>query len=64
MDLIKDLTVSKINEKIAQYRHQKRLQGFLQHKCRNKFGKLQSTVRKMKLGVAPSPADGKHLQVK
>ena len=63
MDIVKDLTVTKINEKIAHYRHQKRLQGFLQHKCRNQFGKLQSTVRKMKLGVAPSPADRKYLQV-
>ena len=63
MDVVKDFTVTKINNKIAHYRQQKRLQGFLQFKCKNKFRKLQSTVRKMKLGVALSPADRKHLQV-
>ena len=63
MEPNKDFTVQQLHEKIAHYRNAKRLQGFLRHKCRNQFAKLQNRVRKLKLGIEPSPEDRIYLTV-
>ena len=51
-----DRNVSKdyVLQRLAHYRKEKRLQGFLLHKSRNRFKKMKTEVRKLELGVLPS----------
>ena len=63
MENSKDFTVSQLQEKHAKYRAEKRLQVFLRTKCRHNFGRMQTAVRKLKLGVQPTPQERSFLQV-
>ena len=53
MKFWEEIPKTKVLEKLSKYRNEKRLQGFLQHKIRNRFKRLKTAVRKLKLGVEP-----------
>ena len=40
-------------KRLAHYKREKRLQGFLLHKARSNFKKMKTNVRKLQMGVPP-----------
>ena len=50
-----DPSVEYVSERLAYYRKEKRLRGFLLHKSQNSFKKMKKAVRLLSLGKLPSP---------
>ena len=49
-----ELSKDKVLEKLSNYKRDKRLQGFLRFKVRNKLKKLKTATRQLKIGVNPT----------
>ena len=50
-------------KRLAHYKKERRLQGFLLHKARSNFKKMKTSVRKLQMGVPPTDEARKFLQV-
>ena len=59
----KDMSKENVLSKLSNYRKDKRLQGFLRFKTRNRFKKLQTATRQLKIGRNPSNEMRQALQV-
>lgn len=57
------LTQQQVSEKLAKYKSDKRLQGFLRHKARNEFMNMKKEVRLLQMGEQPSQQSRQRLKV-
>ena len=57
------LTQQQVSEKLAKYKSDKRLQGFLRHKARSEFMNMKKEVRLLQMGQQPSIQSRQRLKV-